>query len=116
MDPSTDKRTASRLLAGLENGGMAATDAAWIAQNLDPVLLHLIVTFLRECYPASDPAANSVLDRLVQLTAAYPTLVEKCKEGEQDSVSAWIESEHELREFKGRGAELIAIVVDKLES
>ena len=59
MSAFDEKREALRLLDGLENGGMAADDASGIAQDLDPVLVHVIVKFLRETYPASDPAARN---------------------------------------------------------
>jgi hypothetical protein len=116
MDAFEERREALRLLAGLENGGMSASDAAAIAQDLDPVLVHVIVRFLRESYPASDPAATSVLDRVVQLNAAYRGLVAHCKEGERDPVTQWFENEHSYRDFRGRGAELVERIVDKLES
>lgn len=95
---------------------MTATDAMFIAEVLDPVLVHVIVKFLRETHPASDPAANAVLERVVGLTAVYPAIIAKCKEGEQDSISVWFEQEHDFGGFRGRGDELIELIVDKLES
>ena len=116
MDTSTDKDQAARLLRGLENGGRTVADGTFIAESLDPVLVHVIVKFLRENYPASDPAANAVLERVVDLTAAYPGIVGKCKEGEQDSVSVWFEQEHGFDQFRGRGTDLIELIAEKLES
>lgn len=116
MSATTDKGEAVRLLQGLEAGGLATADARIIAEILDPVLIHAIVKYLRQSYPASNPAARAVLDRVVQLTSAYPEIVEKAKEGEQDSVSVWFEDEHSFKEFRGRGRELIEMFVEKLES
>ena len=116
MDSGTETREALRLLAGLENGGMTAFDAMLIAEAIDPVHVYMIIRFLRECYPASDPAASPVLERVVELTASYAGLVPKCREGEQDSVSAWFEDEYSFRDFRGRGEELVAIIADKLDS
>ncbi len=116
VSSTIDKDEAVRLLRGLEAGGLAIADARVIAEDLDPVLIHVIVKFLRESYPASNPAATAVLDRLVELTSAWPAIVAKSKEGEQDSVSAWFELEHSFDEFRGRGRELIEIIVDKLDS
>ena len=116
MGTSTDRRRAERLLAGLENGGLAAGDAAVLAVSLDPVLVYLIVRYLREAYPASDPAASSVLERVLALTASDRAVVEQCRAGEQDPVAQWFLAEHEIRTFRGRRAELIARIVDKLES
>jgi hypothetical protein len=36
--------------------------------------------------------------------------------GEEDPISKWFLSEHSFGDFRHRGTELIAIVVDKLES
>jgi hypothetical protein len=116
MSEGIDKGEAVRLLRGLEAGGLAAADARIIAEILDPVLVHFIVKYLRESYPASNPAATAVLDRVVELTSTYPAIVEKSKEGEQDPVSVWFEDEYSFGEFRGRGRELIEMIVDKLES
>jgi hypothetical protein len=113
---STDRDLALRLLRGLEDGGMAASEAAVAAEDLDPVLVYFIVRFLRAVHPASSPSANAVLERVVKLTSAYPAIVGKSREGEHDPVSQWFASEYSFGDFKGRGAELIAMIVDKLES
>jgi hypothetical protein len=80
------------------------------------VIVYFIVRFLREVYPASDPAASAVLERVVQLTSAFPGIVQKSREGERDPVSQWFASEYGFGDFRGRGDELIAMIVDKLES
>ena len=116
MSATIDKGEAIRLLAGLESGGLAVADARVIAEVLDPVLVHVIVKYLRESYPTSNPVATPVLDRVAKLTSAYPAIVEKSKQGEQDSVSVWFEDEYSFEEFRGRGGELIEIIVDKLDS
>jgi hypothetical protein len=113
---STDRDLALRLLAGLEEGGMPASEAAIAAEDLDPVLVYFIVQFLRAVYPASSPAAHAVLQRVVELTSAYPAIVRKSKVGEEDPVSRWFGSEYAFGDFRGRGAELIEMIVDKLES
>jgi hypothetical protein len=116
MTTSTDKRTAIRLLHGLENGGMSAADAGALGAALDPVLVYVIVRYLRDVYPASNPAANAVLDRVVAMTAAWPELVAKSKQGEDDVVSEWFESEYSFGDFRDRGEQLIELIVDKLET
>lgn len=116
MQADTERRDAQRLLSGLENGGLSAADAYTLAQNIDPVLCHVIVSYLRECYPASDPAAPSVLARVVKLTSTYPGFVQRCKEGERDPIARWFESEHPYRDYRGRGGEMIAAVCEKLDS
>jgi hypothetical protein len=116
MNTSTNKNEAMRLLKGLEDGSVDAVDARILAEDLDPVLLYVIVRYLREVYPASDPAASPVLERVVKLTSTYPTMIEKSKAGEQDPVSQWFESESSFRDFRGRSDELIELIIDKLET
>ena len=107
---------AQRLLAGIEGGRLSTADAIVLAEDLDPVLFYVIVSYLREIYPASDPTATSVLERVVQLTAGSSVLVRHHKDGERDSVSRWLEAEYTYGEFRHRGAELVKLVADKLET
>ncbi len=116
MGESTDRNQALRLLDGLENGGLDMTDADDLARELDPVLVHAIIRYLREGYPASDPAASGVLGRVVELTKRHPAVVRASQQGANDPVAAWFRSEYEFRQFKGRGAELLDLLIDKLES
>lgn len=116
MDDSTNKNEALRLLQGLERGTMTAVDARILAGTLDPVLVHVVLRYLREVYPASNPAASAVLDRVVALTSGSPELVAKIKDGEKDPVSAWFSTEYSFGEFRGRGAEMLDLIVDKLET
>jgi hypothetical protein len=111
-----EKHEALRLLHGIENGGLSPADAAVIAENIDHVLVYVIVSYLRAIHPASDPAANAVLERVVSLTSGSPIVVRKHKEGEQDPVSRWFEDEYDYADFRDRDAELIALIVDKLET
>ena len=116
MSGSTSKHDAVRLLHGLEDGRMTASEGALLAQDLDPVLVYVILRYLREVYPASNPAASAVLDRVVALTSSWPGIVAKSKEGEQDPVSMWFTAEYSFGDFRGRGSELLDLIVDKLES
>ena len=114
---SIDERSiALRLVDGLEGGVLSMADAVILADDLDPVLVYIILSFLRANYPASDPAASSVLERVVQLTSRSAALVNKYREGEQDPISRWFESEYEYRDYRMRSHELIELIVDKLES
>jgi hypothetical protein len=109
-----EQRDASRLLTGIENGTLSAADAIVIVERIDPVLVYLVVSYLREIY-ASDRAGTAVLQRVVELSQK-PAFVRKFRAGEEDPISKWFLSEHSFGDFRHRGAELIEIVVDKLES
>ncbi len=110
------RRNAERLLEGLENGGLSAIAAATLAEQLDPVIVYVIVSYLREIHPASDPAATAVLERVVRLTSTSPALIRKHREGGQDPVARWFESEYTYRAFRGRASEMLLLIVDKIES
>jgi hypothetical protein len=116
MSESAQRRLAARFLQGLETGGVPTAELQILAQDLDPVLVHVVVRYLRENYTVSNPAASAVLQRLMRLTSSYPGLVERAKEGERDAVSAWFAANHTYREFRGRGRELVDLVVTKLSS
>lgn len=109
-----ERRIAERLLDGLENGGLPSRDAGALAEELDPVLVYVIVSFLRAVYPAGAPAAGSVLERVVGLTE-NPVARQKYQDGRSDPISRWAESEHPYADFRGRGRELIALVAEKLD-
>jgi hypothetical protein len=116
MNMDLDQQEALRLLEGLENGGMSTESAQVLAQEMDPVLIYIIVRFLRETYPASNPAATAVLERVVAMTSKDPAFTRNCKVGEQDPISRWFEMEYSFKEFRGRGPDLIALISDKLNS
>lgn len=116
MGTSTDRGEALRLLEGLENGRMSPVQLTVLAEDLDPVLLYVVVSYLRAAHRASDPAAGSILDRVVRLTTTSRTLVKAHKDGERDPVTKWFESEYDYGSFRGRAGALLDLVVDKLES
>ena len=116
MGDSTDFSSASRLLRGIEQGGLAVAEARVIATELDPVLLHTIVRYLRDAYPATVPEARPVLERLVAVTESDRSIVREAKLGEEDPIGRWIVEEYRLADFKGRSDELLHLVIDKLES
>ena len=116
MGNSTNKMQALRLLQGLEMGGLDLAEGRVLAEDLDPVLIHVIVRFLREVYPATAPAAGPVLDRVVALTNAYPGIVTQAQQGETDPIAGWFASEHTFQEFRDRGEAMLDLVIDKLET
>ena len=87
MDIQTQIREGERFLTGVEDGILPSSDCYNIASSLDPVLVSLIVRYLRKKYPASNPQSSGVIGRLVDLSGTYPQIVKMVQEGEQDSIS-----------------------------
>ena len=75
-------------------------------------LVALVFAWLRANYPASHPAAEGVLGRLVGLMGAS-SVAAAVKKGGRDSIFTWFQETHEYREFS-RG-EFIDLIVEKLE-
>ena len=113
---STDPQAAYALLAALDRGGGSIADAAFRAEELDPVLIYATITFLRRTHPPGAPAADSVLQRVAELLGSNRKLVALHDEGKADPISRWFESDHDYREFRGRGEEMLDLLIDKLES
>ena len=116
MIETDEGRAAKRVLLALEQGGASIPDAAITTEDLDPVLVHAIISFLRETHPASNPVSSGVLARVVELTSASPRILKKHQEGGRDPIVEWFLSEHDYGDFFGRGNDLIDVLVDKLES
>ena len=103
------------MLSGLENGNLTAADAFNVAENCDPVVVHLVLRYLREKYPATEPSSAGVTRRLVELTSTYDKVVAKAKKGEKDSVSRWFVETYNMREFFNSPEGLIDLLIEKLE-
>lgn len=112
----SDADIAQRLLAGLESGALAPADAGFLASRIDPVLVWAVVGYLRASYPASDRAASAVLERVVALTHSDPAVVAAVRAGEADPVARWFLDEYGFGAWRGRGAEMIALVAEKLDT
>jgi len=116
MNAYDHQRDAYRLLSGLEDGDVSPADLPVIVEQLDPVLVHAIFSYLRAVHPASDPAASAILERVVRLTRTSAEAVRKNREGAADPVVGWFVAEHGYAGYRGRGREMIDLLVDKLES
>ena len=112
----TGAAEALRLLAGLESGSIDAVDLSQLVGRIDPVLVWGVIGYLRASYPASDPAAPAVLDRVVALTRTDPEVVAAVRAGEGDPVARWFLDTHGFAAWRGRGPQMIEELVDKLES
>ncbi len=89
MDAQVQVRESLRWLDGLEAGTLPTNDLFILAEKLDPVLISLMIRYLRKKYPSAKPEAAGVLARMLELTSTYPQLVKKTREAEQDPVSEW---------------------------
>ena len=106
---------ATRMLDGVEAGNMPSADAFNIADKLDPTIVYFIIRFLREKYPPSDPAAQGVTERLVELSSTYDSIVKACKEGENDPVTEWFNDTYNMREWFDKPNEFVELIVEKIE-
>lgn len=104
-----------RLLRGLESGTLTTGDAFNIAEERDPVLVYFILRYLREKYPPSQPTSAGVVQRVIDLTRGYEEIVKMAKKGEKDPLREWFDDAYGMREFFDRDAELIEMIVDKID-
>lgn len=115
MDINSQIRDAERLLRGLEQGSLNGSDAFVLADNTDPVVLHLIFSYLRTKYPAGNQSSKGVMERLLELTSTYPNLVTKAKKGEKDPITEWFMETYALKDFFGDAEEFVKLLIDKIE-
>jgi hypothetical protein len=115
MSIELEKQEAGRLLLGLENGTMSSADAFNIADKRDPVLVYFVIRYLREKYPPTDPQSQGVIQRLVELTGTYDSIVKACKEGEADPMQEWFDDTYSMRDFFSDADNFVDVVVEKLE-
>ncbi|HEU4729336.1 MAG TPA: hypothetical protein VFT22_15650 [Kofleriaceae bacterium] len=112
MGLEQERRAAQRLLEGIEEGSLGAGELFAVADEADPALLYLIVTWTRKRY-ADHENADAVIGRLVELSSRG-SIVKKMKEGQADPVVRWFEETYSYRKLEA--AELIELIVEKLES
>lgn len=115
MDAQAQVRESLRWLDGLEAGTLPTQDLFLIAEKLDPVLISLMIRYLRKKYPSAKPEAAGVLARMLELTSTYPQMVKKTKEAENDPISEWFVDTHTFAEFYTKPNDLVQLIVDKLE-
>ncbi len=108
-----EKRAATRLLAALEDGILSTEDTRPLAEEADPVLLYLVLSWLRARYPATHPASDGVLGRIVALMQQSPVATRNARLGEKDSFVTGFEEAYTYRELDRDT--FVDVVVDKLE-
>jgi hypothetical protein len=108
-----EQKMALRILEGIEQGSRSASDSFTLLDEADPTLVYFIFTWLRERYPASHPASEAVVGRLVEVCDKYPAITRKVKEGASDPVVTWFEDAYAYRDLDARA--FVALIVEKLE-
>jgi hypothetical protein len=106
-----EQQAALRILEGIEEGTMSASDSFALVEAADPALIYLIFTWLRKRY-ADHPNSDAVLGRLLAISdrGAVPRMM---KEGQADPVSQWFEESYSYRQLDSK--EFIELIVEKLE-
>ena len=112
MSYEHEQREARRILEGIENGSMTASESWTLIDQADPTLVYFIITWLRARY-AHDPAAEGVMGRIIAIIEAHPEVTRIMKTGGDDSLVEWFEDIYQYRDLSSD--EFIQIVVEKLE-
>ena len=106
------QRAALRIVEGIEEGTMSASDSFSLIEEADPALVYLIFTWLRSRY-ANHPAADAVIGRVLAISNQYPSVAKMMKEGQADPVVEWFEESYTYRNLGSK--EFVALIVEKLE-
>ncbi len=105
------RREALRILEGIEDGTMSASDSAELVARADPALIYLIFTWLRRRY-AGHANADSVLSRLAAVSER-PAIAARVKEGQDDPIVEWFQDSYSYRELEKD--KFIELVIEKIE-
>lgn len=114
MDITTQIKETNRLLIGLEDGVLDANDSYLIAEKLDPVLVALVVKFLRKKYKGR-PEESGIITRILEVSKVYSEFVKKIQEGESDPIYEWFEETYDFKTYYQKPEEFIEVIVEKLE-
>ena len=112
----SELRSAQWALDAIENGSSNAATIYKTTSELDPVSLCFIFRYIREVYTPENPSSAGVIERMVELTKTYDDLVKIAKKGERDPICEWFNDTYRIKEFKGRPNDLLALIVEKIES
>ena len=109
-----EKRTARRILEGLEYARLSTTETYHLVAEADPALVYFLFAWVRAHYPSSHSASDGVLGRLGALCTEHPKAARLARQGEADSIVAWFEEGHSYRDYDASA--FVELIVDKLES
>jgi hypothetical protein len=111
MSLEQHQREAHRILEGIEEGTMSASDSFALVEDADPALIYLLFTWLRKRY-ADDVNSDAVLGRLAAVSGRG-AMAKKMKEGQADPVVQWFEESYSYRKLEAK--EFIELIIEKLE-
>ena len=106
-----EQRAALRILEGIEEGSMSATESTALVEEADPALIYLIFTWLRKRY-ANHENSDAVIGRVVAISSRG-SVAKMMKEGEADSVVQWFDETYSYRDLDKKA--FIELVIEKLE-
>ena len=106
-----EQRAALRILEGIEEGTMSASDSFALVEDADPALVYLIFTWLRKRY-ADHPNSDAVIGRLLAISDRG-SIPAKMKEGQADPVVQWFEESYSYRDLDKQ--QFIELIIEKLE-
>jgi hypothetical protein len=105
-------QTALRILTGIEEGTMSATDSQTLVEEADPALVYLLFTWLRKRYKDHENS-DAVIGRLVDVSNRG-SISKQMNEGKADPVSRWFEEGYSYKDYAAQ--EFVEMIVDKLET
>jgi hypothetical protein len=105
-------QTALRILTGIEEGTMSATDSQTLVEEADPALVYLLFTWLRKRYKDHENS-DAVIGRLVDVSNRG-SISKQMNEGKADPVSRWFEEGYSYKDYAAK--EFVEMIVDKLET
>jgi hypothetical protein len=111
MTLEQEQRAALRILEGIEEGTMSASDSLSLVEDADPALVYLIFTWLRKRY-SDHVNSDAVIGRLVAVSGRG-SIAKKMKEGQADPVVQWFEESYSYRDLPSK--EFIELIIEKLE-
>src|SRR5688572_29740005 len=106
-----EQRAALRILEGIEEGTLSATDSFDLVESADPALVYLIFTWLRKRY-ADHANSDAVIGRVVEISGrgSVPKMM---KEGQADPVVQWFEESYSYKELDKK--QFVELIIEKLE-
>lgn len=117
MEHSSNSEQAKclRLIEGLEAGTLDLNIAFQLSEEIDPVLLHVALRYLREVAGADGQTGEGVNSRLLEFATSFPQAIKMAQKGEKDPILEWFNESYALNEFRSRPNDLVEILWEKID-